>query len=354
MTTTSRRAPERWILISGIFSLVIATGIQMWASAKLTPHPRIENAVEAVLILLKELGGVFIVGYLVQELIEIRHQRAWQRELQKRVRKTLRPAIREVRELNQDLGITLRNRVIIEDDDAREELTSKVLRPDFIRRNYRLTLTLQTIPASYVLRVTTETEYLLENVSRETKPWTIRGWIDTARDQWLYQFPKSRFVFLSFGKEEFREASSHRPVDLDPQTNKLLVLTEERDALTLAYPMDEPIHAGERYYIRLIAEQVMQIQDQFVWNMVHVTDKLDLVVKLRGSLDWNRFAVVPRLLHHQDHFIESSPQPANGECLWQLKNILLPYQGVQIWWWPLPSQAVLSAPEAGGNASQGA
>jgi hypothetical protein len=287
---------------------------------------------------MRELGAVLVVSYLIRELIEKGQQKVWQNALSKRVDNILIPAVNQVRELNVDLGITLRNSLIFDNEDARKELTRKVLRPDFIRRNYVLTLTLEGNPGDKHVKVTTDTNYILENVANAARTYSIRGWIDTAQDAWLEKDQQSKFTFLAFGPAELREQDSHRPIEATQLSDPKIVKRSEL-TLELEYPIKPDIPVKGKYFSRLTAVQYMRCQEQFIWNMAYVTDRLDVVVELRGNLTWKNFAVSPRPMHHQDKFdrepaaIALSDQEART---WTIAGVLLPNQGVQVWWSPKP------------------
>jgi hypothetical protein len=89
---------------------------------------------------------------------------------------------------------------------------------------------------------------------------------------------------------------------------------------------------------RLCAGQSNRRQDQFVWNMACVTQDLKVVIKLKGSLNWGNFEVIPRLMHRENNFTTITEKPTaegdQSDRIWSLDTVLLPYQGVQIWWFP--------------------
>ena len=280
----------------------------------------------------KELGAVLVVSYLIRELIEESQQQVFQNTLSDKVRESLLPAIQQVEKLQEDLGITIRNEKIIKDAATRNLLTEKVLRPKLVRRNYRLTLTLEGEPSADRIRVTTESYYLVENLTTEAQEYSIVGWIDIIQDHWLSGAPPGTFTSLAYGPEHAEEQDGHRFVDLTYLSSKA---KREKLNLELSYPITPDLPPRARYFTKMTSVQYMRRQEQFVWNMAYVTEGLEICVVLKGGLNWSNFEVNPRLMHHQEHFSHTpdmSPGNNQESRSWKLNSFLLPYQGVQIWW----------------------
>lgn len=280
----------------------------------------------------KELGAVLVVSYLIRELIEESQQQAFQNTLSAKVKESLLPAIQQVEKLQEDLGITIRNEKIIKDAATRNLLTEKVLRPKLVRRNYKLTLTLEGETYADRIKVTTESYYLIENLTTEVQEYSIVGWIDIIQDHWLSGAPPGIFTSLAYGPEHAEEQDGHRFVDLSYLSSKA---KREKLNLELSYPIVPNLPPQSRYFTKMTAVQYMRCQEQFVWNMAYVTENLEICIVLKGGLNWSNFEVNPRLMHHQEQFSEKpdiSPVNNQDSRSWKLNSFLLPYQGVQIWW----------------------
>jgi hypothetical protein len=197
----------------------------------------------------------------------------------------LDPVQKQVAKLQEELGLAIRN-VKILDQESITELTDKVLAPKFLRSEYVLKIHLQPYPADVspieFVKVSIDSSYVVKNIKEEPLPYTIRGWIDAFEDDWLpNDFPKACFQKMIFG-----------------------------------------------------LKQIMRSRDLFVWNMSSLTRSLRTEVTLSDELVAANFKVSAREMHHHDGLITAGQ---TNPSVWEIQQVLLPHQGIEIWWSPPPN-----------------
>jgi len=101
-----------------------------------------------------------------------------------------------------------------------------------------------------------------------------------------------------------------------------------------------PIKPNEIWYVRIDGTQIMRTEDHFVWNLITLTQKLDIFIELSGGLTFDQLSVYPREMHHIGHkaFLDTRDNSTPNTWKMKIDHVLLPFQGVEIRWAPKPVQ----------------
>jgi hypothetical protein len=245
--------------------------------------------------------------------------------------------------LDEELGYTIRRAGIL-DDNSQKILKEKVLNPDFIRTDYTLSLTLEPLSTARekypdLLRVRTRTFFKLKNVTDEPHEYAITAWVDTINEPpGLEGEDRSRFTRFAYDLEG-RGRDREIPIsNVERSTEKDRKIEGRNGGLWLKYLLDGPIAPHSTYYVEVEAIQVNRKRDVFVWNLTGLTKMFNLTVHFAGGFHGSDFQVDARELHHIEHddFRNSYKVGADGSVSWSIGQVLLPYQGVELWWNPAP------------------
>ena len=221
---------------------------------------------------------------------------------------------------------------------AREEIARVYLNPVFFRPLYKLDLTL-TPKGDDTLEVKIRTDTQIENISQTAQPYTVSALLDNAL---FYskaaRFPRAaRFERFEFGPNtpEGRLHASYQPLDVESLTADKLreCLQEKGSDLSFQYDPGELIPPQGLYFIKMEATQQMRESDLFVWNMMIATQEMQVTVHLEGDLTTKNFLVIARPVHHKSNLnLIPTVNESDTALSWTIDGVLLPYQGVNLWW----------------------
>ena len=348
---SERRRDYGLLCIGLLLVVVVVPAIELFV----VPNIKIEwikKAVEGLSFGTEHLGVALVVLMAVKILIEEASQRQFLNVVNTEVKAqietsikaiskdSLEPLQKTIDKVDEALGYTIRRREII-DDQSLAELTDKVLNARFLRSDYCLKLTLEPVssvgnlPADLV-SVRVRTVYRVQNLTKVPAIYPVKAWVETINQPpGVADSQKARFLSLSCGPEAWQNKKSRPVIDLKELIDDKKI-TEVNGGLWLHYDTEDPIPAGGMYYVDIEAVQLNRKQDLFVWVMGGLTRKLKVSVQFAGGFHPGAFQVDARELHHMEHkdFLDSRP---TGKNEWTIDQVLLPYQGVQIWWTPTQS-----------------
>jgi hypothetical protein len=222
----------------------------------------------------------------------------------------------------------------------RTEIGKVYLNPEFFRPLYRLELTLKPLP-NEIIEVCIETDAQIENISKDVAEHRVSARLDNVlvKSRAGSVKAESKMIRFEFGPETEagRQQASLQAVNFDKFTPDELkqkkLLREDGTDLIFEYPFGIRIPPNETYFVKVVASQLMREGDLFVWKMFVATQKLVVVVHLADGLTADTFEVVARPVHHRDHpnFLPTISE-GRRRLEWTIDGVLLPYQGVELWW----------------------
>jgi hypothetical protein len=224
------------------------------------------------------------------------------------------------------------------DQADRTEIGKVYLNPEFFRPLYRLELKLKLLQDD-IIEVGIETDALIENISKDKANHTVSARLDNVLFKSRARSVKteSKMIRFEYGPNTVagRQQASLQALNFDSCTPDELkkLLREDGTDLIFEYPFGIPIPPNETYFMKVVASQFMREGDLFVWKMFVATQKLEIVVHLADGLTADSFLVVARPVHHRAHPNFGPALKENGQRLeWTIDGVLLPYQGVELWW----------------------
>jgi hypothetical protein len=314
-----------------------------------------ERYVDLGAYVLEHLGAVIFVAMLVRLAIE----RQAQNEVVTRLRNALNQEVAKAFvDVNAQVGLF--NTTVAEVNASlktiqvmtggslyaqklkpadRQVITTTFLDPAFFRPSYDLAILL-TPKEEDLIAVEITTDARLQNISNRPQPLKISAFLDNnLMQQGARSVPTaSKFHRFEFGADTpaGRESAARQPFIVSQEGNEKFV-REVGDRLVFAYDPKINIGREEIYFVKMSAEQQMRRSDLFVWTMAMPTEKLHFTVRLAGELTTENFTLIARAMHHgePDNF-EGKPT-GNKEMLWCIENVVLPFQGIQLWWSPKPA-----------------
>lgn len=195
------------------------------------------------------------------------------------------------------------------------EVREFILKQPFIRKNIITTISMSWLPDGNrdYLEFTTSTEYDVVNITNHQQIYNIYAQNSRPNDPKLNQHIK--FMGLKIGKT-FLNGST----DLEP------LISSENTHISLRTKIE--LAPGSSEHIGIQDWRYIECDDYYTLNMGYPTDELtinvthpkDIIVKVRvNHPDPSRLIILPG----SDEY--------NG---WKLPNGILPYQGLEIWWYP--------------------
>jgi hypothetical protein len=376
------RSSEKWrnfaIVLIGLVLVFLAEPFLQWINLHLSDKPRLHDLAKALDYGAEHLGVVFVVAIFVRVIIERASEREFLKlinvEVKNQIEKTsedissqsltplrtsiddvkrqvntslqeittesLKPLRGTVENLDKELSFRIRRPGLL-DDESRLVLERKVLNPSFIRPKYDLILTLEPLSDNShpdLFKVRASTSYTVKNITKESASYQVKAWVDT-----IYEPPDisardaSQFTFFVCGPEEKKAECDLRPFLIE-DLRRLNKIERVEGGLWLRY--DLLIPEDKTYYVNVEATQLNRTTDLFVWNVIALTKTLTVTVKFAGGLNARDFQVNARELHHVEHdtFRETRKEDADS-ISWSIDQVILPYQGIEVWWSPLPSSA---------------
>jgi hypothetical protein len=228
----------------------------------------------------------------------------------------------------------------------REEIAATFLNPVFFRPNYNLTIRL-TPKEQDLIDVQIETDSELQNISKQPQPLLIKAFLDNVLFQ---QGAKSLARSSKFHRFEFgpntsagRDVARRQPLLVSHGMNDEFVKTVS-DNLVFEYAPGIEIPPDTIYFVKMYAEQQMRTSDLFVWFMQVATESFSITVNLEGDLTTESFAVIARPMHHGQHSNFAVKDDDKKKLSWRFEHIVLPYQGIQLWWSPKPVEVAIARP----------
>ena len=222
----------------------------------------------------------------------------------------------------------------------KEEIARVFLNPVFFRPGYKLDLTL-TPKGQDIMDLCIRTDALWKNISPESQPYSVAAVLDNVLfNSGTASFSRSaKFDRFEYGPNtaKGRERAALQPFDLSRYTvdelKKAGHLADVGTDLAFSYTPGDNIPSGETYFIKMEATQQMRESDLLLWYMSAASQDLELSVHMKGGLTAENFTVIARPLHHKDH-IAFEPKYSEDRTVmtWVVKGVLLPYQGVTVWW----------------------
>ncbi|HEV2987889.1 MAG TPA: hypothetical protein VG759_05570 [Candidatus Angelobacter sp.] len=308
---------------------------------------------------LEHLGAVLVVGMLVRVAIEEGYQETFLGSVKEEVKKKIQDGIDQIskeslqpitnqllhakEDINQldssiqQLATALTYKITQNlDQDLRRVLEDGVLNSPFVRPEYSLNLKLQPFSnrdgsPSDILEVSVTTSYKVTNRSDERAKYLCESWLDDdIRPSGIRESQFTRFVFGKVGsdnKTHFLPVADILALEDDGK------IFEHNGALHLKYEI-EGIEKGSTYEVIVAGKQLMHRNDIFVWNVVTLTNKIDVTVQLTGGITQKDLDIFPRAIHHaaEQAAIDKTTDPT--KVTMNLHQVFLPYQGVEVRWSP--------------------
>lgn len=347
----SNRARDIIILLIG---LVLAFGAEPLADFVIGHYHQKEISwlLEGLGYGFEHLGFVLVVAMLVRVAIEEASERQFidlvndkvSKQIEESIRlnalEALKPVQDAVKKLDEELGSTIRRKDVL-DDQSLKVLQAKVLNPVFIRSGYLLNLTLEPLTSpgaewNDLIKVRVGIQYRIRNITSSTQEFPIEAWVDTMIEpEGLAETEKCQFTRFVCGPDETREDNRLRGYNL-VKLNEDGKIWRDNGGLWLKHQLPGGLPANSAYYVEIDAVQVMRKQDVFVWNMGGLTSELTILVSFAGGYSSKNFHVDARELHHigRENFAKTRKVDENDWPSWSIPQVLLPYQGVEIWWVP--------------------
>jgi hypothetical protein len=326
------------ILLGGLV-LVFATA---WLN-RLVPEQ--SRFLEPLIYGLEHLGVVVVVAMVVRGTLERASQLEFVKVVNDRVKaqieasistsvstiaeKSIKPLEASIRKLTE--GLTYKITTLF-DEPLQEMLRNSVLNPPFIRPKYTLHLKLSPLDGNPdLLEVFVGLSYEVRNVTTETAKYSIESWLDdVVQVPGVTDIKRSHFTLVAYGEKD-----PPRPFDIPALKREGCI--EQGCGVTSIQVKDVEVEPNCSLYVVLEGEQLMRRQDHFVWNLITLTKRLDIIVELLGGLTVNNFDVFPREMHHIGHdTFRANQQWVDNTLTMTIDQVLLPYQGVEIRWSPRP------------------
>jgi hypothetical protein len=223
----------------------------------------------------------------------------------------------------------------------REEIATTFLNPVFFRPSYNLTINL-TPKEQHLIEVQIEIDSELQNISKQPQPLLVKASLDNVLfQQGAKDFARSsKFQRFEFGPSTAagREFARRQPLLVSQEDNDNLVKMVN-DNLVFEYDPGIEIPPDQIYFVKIYAEQQMRMSDLFVWFMQVATENFKVTVNLAENLAKDNFTVIARPMHHGQDSNFAVQDDDMKKLSWRFENIVLPYQGIQLWWSPKPLTA---------------
>jgi hypothetical protein len=293
--------------------------------------------------LVEHMGAVLVVGMFIRVAVEEGYQKAFLGSVNKLVQDQIRSSIdktskealdplstelKRATKTIEQLATGLTYKIIQNlDEDLRKVLEDGVLNSPFLRPEYSLYLKLEPF-AKDILKVSVTTRYKVKNRSDSAASYKVFSWLDDVLRPAGTR--ESQFTCFSFGHVDV-SGTTHfvPPVDI-----KALELTraifQDHGKLGLEYIISN-IEKDSTYEVILEGIQLMRDRDVFVWNLVTLTNQVELTVELAGGLQKSDFDIFPRAMHHAEAKVEIDSKHASKVTM-KLHQVFLPYQGVEVRW----------------------
>jgi hypothetical protein len=302
-----------------------------------------KRIIEAISYGTEHLGVVLIVGVIIKVAIETNSQRQFLNLINDSVKTSIMNVNDSINELDRVLRMTIRRKDVT-DEKSREVLEKRVLNPSVIRDEYDLHLTLEPLihPCNDnpdLIKVRARTSYWVQNITDEPADYKIIAWVEKLYEtSGVSDEDTAQFTNACYYSDKQQEETEYRHFNLDLEALQRAGKIEARTGgLWLEYPIIGGIPPKTKYYVDVEATQINRKNDLFVWNMVALTKKLSVTVQFAGGLTVNDFKVDARELHHiEDKDFQGTRKDnnADGNITWTINQVLLPYQGVSVWWSP--------------------
>jgi hypothetical protein len=237
----------------------------------------------------------------------------------------------------QQLATSLTYKIIQNRDPSlRKVLEDGVLNSLFVRPEYALSLELKPFlngngSHSDILELSVITSYKVTNQSDRSASYLVVSWLDDdIRPSGVRESQFTRFVF---GPVDDVDGKTH----LLPTADILALEQEERifernGALHLNYEIHR-IEKGSTYEVIVAGKQLMHRNDTFVWNVVTLTNQIDVTVELSGGITQRDLDIFPRAIHHAAEQADIDHRDPTKVTM-KLHQIFLPYQGIEVRWSP--------------------
>jgi len=337
------------VLLVGLVLAVGAGPLACWISS--IASPRFGKIIAAFDYGFEHLGVVLVVAWVVRVAIENASQRAFLNVVDSKVREQIKQSIdrfhREslapldvtIKKLDDEFGFRIRKPGLL-DKESLEVLKGMVLSPKLIRPEYDLYLTLEPLSEARgmpggLIKVGSREEYYVRNITNEVQEYHVEAWIDTMFEPpGISQIDRCDFTRFVWGPEDLRTENDLRPFDL-MKMRREGEIKRDHGAVWLKHVLQGGIPAGATYYVEIEASQVMRVTDIFVWNITGLTQRFRVRVGFAGGYTAADFHVDARELHHIGHdAFRDTFKDDSGVLSWSVNQVLLPYQGVEIWWAP--------------------
>jgi hypothetical protein len=368
--------PYLWMIV-GLLCVASSEPLRNWAltrhglavehppaSAPRQPLPSedtFERNIGLGIYVLEHLGAVLFVAMLVRLAIEKQTQKEAVRGVKDAVNEEVRKAfvdvnaqigkfIKTVDAVNEKLetiqaltgGSLYAGKLTPADKD---EIKALFLNPAFFRPSYHLTLHLTPKGQELTVRITADAR--LQNISNKPQPFKIEAFLDDfPQPGTISVATASKFHSFEFGPDNpiGRDVARRQPFEVSYGENHTFV-EAVGNRLRFKYDPQISIPVEEVYFVKMDAEQQMRTSDLFVWNMQVPTEKFHFKVCLEGDLTTDNFTLIARPMHHGQHDNFAPVKEEKKELIWQIDNVVLPYQGIQLWWSPkTPSDPAIAAP----------
>jgi len=330
-----------WVILVGGLTLVFFAG----PISRLIVPARWSHSAQSLEYGLDHLGVVLVVAMLVRATLERATQREFVKVVNDRVKaqieasigtvseKTIRPLEKSIEELTERTAYTI---TTVFEPTLQTMLKESVLNPAFIRPKYLLHLKLIPLDKptnSDLLKVFVSLCYELRNVTTESRKYSIESWLDDIiQVTTISEADRSRFTRIAYGEKD-----PPRPFDINALIDEGCI--SHGEGMTTLQIKDVDVEPNSSLYVAVEGLQLMRNQDHFVWNLITLTKKLEIIVELSGGLTHENFDVFPREMHHIGHEAFQANQSWKGDSLnMSIDQVLLPYQGIEIRWSPRPPQ----------------
>jgi len=364
-------SPYTWMIV-GLLGVALAEpvrniGIRKWCSPEgnvATVAQESENPClrrwDLGAYVLEHLAAVIFVAMLIRLAIEKRAQEEAVEGVSDAVKAEVKKAFvdvnAEIEQFNTKVGDVKNNLTSVDERLStiqvvtggslyaqklkhadREKIAETFLDPVFFRPRYDLTVRL-TAKEQDLLNVQIEIDSRLQNISKVPQSLIITAFLDNVlfRQGTTNVATESKFHRFEFGPdtEAGRELARRQPFHVSEEGNERFI-SKVGDNLVFTYDPQIKIPVGETFFVKVLAEQQMRSSDLFVWIMQAPTENFNIKVNLEGNLTKENFTVIARPMHHVQHESLAPKQDSDNKTLsWSIETVVLPYQGVQLWWSP--------------------